>query len=251
MDPKLPKVAIKVMISMKKIKESGQGTSSTNGLKSSSDDESIPEEIISPDKEYNYPRDHVGNVVEQNIKPPIRDSSKGISSGKNQQGKRQKQALPPLNLCKKLGMIDWEILLFCTWKKTLVHWMIGSKTGMTSFDGFHRAYVNHFIYYNLKETKVENNKIVCDVALISNEGYSYVTEVPSLPSSHQRHSNLSKKSEYYQPADNDTEPGYENSRVRRTHRKITHNEKRYHSVEESTNKSSPPEFVIPSYDVLK
>ncbi|XP_073840161.1 disco-interacting protein 2 isoform X2 [Musca autumnalis] len=84
-------------------------------------------------------------------------------------------------------------------------------------------------YYNIKETGVENNKTVRDGALVSSEGYSYVSEVPSLPSSHQRHSNSSRKNEYYQPADSQPEPGYENSRVRRTHRKITHNEKRYHS----------------------
>lgn len=83
-------------------------------------------------------------------------------------------------------------------------------------------------YYNIKDTSLEN-KTVRDGALVSSEGYSYVSEVPSLPSSHQRHSNSSRKNEYYQPADSQTEPGYENSRVRRTHRKITHNEKRYHS----------------------
>lgn len=66
-------------------------------LESSTGDESIPEEVISPDKEYNYPRDHVGNLVEQNIRPPIRESSKGKSSNKNSQlERRQKQALPPL-----------------------------------------------------------------------------------------------------------------------------------------------------------
>lgn len=47
-------------------------------LDSSTDDESIPEEIISPDKEYNYPRDHISNSMlppEPIIKPPIRESS--------------------------------------------------------------------------------------------------------------------------------------------------------------------------------
>ncbi|XP_017842176.1 disco-interacting protein 2 isoform X2 [Drosophila busckii] len=47
-------------------------------LDSSTDDESIPEELISPDKEYNYPRDHISNSMlppEPIIKPPIRDSS--------------------------------------------------------------------------------------------------------------------------------------------------------------------------------
>ncbi|KRF97799.1 uncharacterized protein Dwil_GK17656, isoform B [Drosophila willistoni] len=47
-------------------------------LDSSTDDESIPEELISPDKEYNYPRDHISNSMlpqEPIIKPPIRESS--------------------------------------------------------------------------------------------------------------------------------------------------------------------------------
>ncbi|XP_058987472.1 disco-interacting protein 2 isoform X2 [Musca domestica] len=84
-------------------------------------------------------------------------------------------------------------------------------------------------YYNIRETSLENNKTVRDGALVSSEGYSYVSEVPSLSSSNQRHSNSTKRDDYYQPADSQAEPGYENSRVRRTHRKITHNEKRYHS----------------------
>lgn len=84
-------------------------------------------------------------------------------------------------------------------------------------------------YYNIRETSLENNKTVRDGALVSSEGYSYVSEVPSLSSSNQRHSNSTKRNDYYQPADSQAEPGYENSRVRRTHRKITHNEKRYHS----------------------
>jgi len=49
-------------------------------LDSSTDDESIPEETISPDKEYNYPRDHISNSIlppEPIIKPPIRESSMG------------------------------------------------------------------------------------------------------------------------------------------------------------------------------
>uniref|UniRef100_A0A1B0G3J4 DMAP1-binding domain-containing protein n=1 Tax=Glossina morsitans morsitans TaxID=37546 RepID=A0A1B0G3J4_GLOMM len=84
-------------------------------------------------------------------------------------------------------------------------------------------------YYNIKEPGAQNIRIMKDGALVSSEGYSYVTEVPSLP--HQRHSSSStKKSDYYQqPADDQSEHGYENSRMRRTHRKITHNEKRYHS----------------------
>lgn len=84
-------------------------------------------------------------------------------------------------------------------------------------------------YYNLRDSSLDNNKTVRDGAILSSEGYSYVSEVPSLASSQAKHSNLSKKTDYYQPVDNQLEPGYENSRVRRTHRKITHNEKRYHS----------------------
>lgn len=83
-------------------------------------------------------------------------------------------------------------------------------------------------YYNIKETNLEKGKVVQDGALISNEGYSYVTEVPSLLSQ-PKHSNVTKKPDYYQPDENEPEHGYENSRVRRTHRKVMHNEKRYHS----------------------
>ncbi|XP_055385630.1 disco-interacting protein 2 isoform X5 [Condylostylus longicornis] len=72
---------------------------------STTDDESIPEERIStPDREYNYPRDHISNSREQ-IKPPIRDSSVGGGGGgggniggqhhKNFSDRRPPQNLPP------------------------------------------------------------------------------------------------------------------------------------------------------------
>lgn len=59
-----------------------------------SDEDSIPEEILSPDREYNYPRDHVTSIVEPNVKPPTRESSISMFSGKNNQNqneRRQKQ----------------------------------------------------------------------------------------------------------------------------------------------------------------
>lgn len=63
-----------------------------------SDEDSIPEEILSPDREYNYPRDHVSNIVEQNVKPPTRESSIGMFSGKNNQNeRRQKQTSLSVN----------------------------------------------------------------------------------------------------------------------------------------------------------
>lgn len=55
---------------------------------------------------------------------------------------------------------------------------------------------------------------------LSSEGYSYVTEVPSLPSSHHRH----HKSSHHHSGS-----GSNQNRTRRTQRRITHNEKRYHS----------------------
>lgn len=57
-------------------------------LDSSTDDESIPEELISPDKEYNYPRDHISNSMlppEPIIKPPIRESSMASQQQQQQQ----------------------------------------------------------------------------------------------------------------------------------------------------------------------
>lgn len=147
-------------------------------------------------------------------------------------------------------------------------------------------------YYNIKDTNNSNNSnnggnnsnsnVNNDGVIVSSEGYSYVTEVPSLPSSQQRHS---KKSDF-QPSSGATpqggsgrgggggggggndggvgapgyenmrpqggavgDPGYQNTREpsafqnhsshqssnssqhrqRRTQRKVTHNEKRYHS----------------------
>ncbi|XP_054731793.1 disco-interacting protein 2 isoform X1 [Anastrepha obliqua] len=107
-------------------------------------------------------------------------------------------------------------------------------------------------YYNIKPPQPPNLKTVKDGALVSSEGYSYVTEVPSLPSSHQRHSNASKKSDGSHHSMSGggssgggggggsgnfsgsshverSESSHQHSRQRRTQRKITHNEKRYHS----------------------
>ncbi|XP_030386379.1 disco-interacting protein 2 isoform X2 [Scaptodrosophila lebanonensis] len=128
-------------------------------------------------------------------------------------------------------------------------------------------------YYNIKDTNNSNNShgnnVGNDGVIISSEGYSYVTEVPSLPSSQQRHS---KKSSSFQQSSISSaaapqsdaigapgyenmrpqggavgDPGYQNTREpsgfqnpppasnssqhrqRRTQRKVTHNEKRYHS----------------------
>jgi len=125
-------------------------------------------------------------------------------------------------------------------------------------------------YYNVKDTNNSNShgNINNDGVIVSSEGYSYVTEVPSLSSSQQRHS---KKIDFHQSSSVGTsstpqganagapgyenmrpqggavgDPGYQNTREpsgfqnpqstnnsqhrqRRTQRKVTHNEKRYHS----------------------
>lgn len=73
-------------------------------------------------------------------------------------------------------------------------------------------------YYNLKDPqKMQQGGGV----QLSSEGYSYVTEVPSLPSSHHRHH---KSSSHHHSGS-----GSNQNRTRRTQRRITHNEKRYHS----------------------
>ena len=80
---------------------------------STTEDESIPEEGIStPDREYNYPRDHISNSREQIIKPPIRDSSVGGGGGvgghhKNYSDRRPQQNLPPP------VSIDYKYFEFC------------------------------------------------------------------------------------------------------------------------------------------
>lgn len=56
--------------------------------------------------------------------------------------------------------------------------------------------------------------------VVNSEGYSYVNDVPSIPSSHHRHSG--------QKSSSHREHGQQ-SRARRTQRRVTHNEKRYHS----------------------
>lgn len=73
---------------------------------------------------------------------------------------------------------------------------------------------------------------------LSSEGYSYVTDVPSLPSHHRHssshHKSSSSSSHHHQGGGSgggnsgNGGPGHQN-RVRRTQRRVTHNEKRYHS----------------------
>lgn len=61
---------------------------------SSSDEGSIPEERIStPDREYNYPRDHLSNSREQ-MKLPSRDHS-GRHQNNSNISERRPQNLPP------------------------------------------------------------------------------------------------------------------------------------------------------------
>ncbi|XP_055854104.1 disco-interacting protein 2 isoform X6 [Episyrphus balteatus] len=73
----------------------GGGRTTGCVVDTTTDDESIPEERIStPDREYNYPRDHINNSREQIIKPPIRDSSVG-GGHKNFSDRRPQQNLPP------------------------------------------------------------------------------------------------------------------------------------------------------------
>lgn len=63
---------------------------------SSSDDASIPEERIentTPDREYNYPRDHLCNSREKIKMPSQRDNSE--RRHQNNAGERRPQNLPP------------------------------------------------------------------------------------------------------------------------------------------------------------
>lgn len=62
-------------------------------LDSTSDDESIPEErIATPDREYNYPRDHLCNSRDKIKLPPQRDSDRRQP---NSNIERRPQNLPP------------------------------------------------------------------------------------------------------------------------------------------------------------
>lgn len=62
-------------------------------IDSSSDDASIPEErIATPDREYNYPRDHLSNSREKMKLPSSRDHSGRHPSNISE---RRAQNLPP------------------------------------------------------------------------------------------------------------------------------------------------------------
>lgn len=83
-------------------------------------------------------------------------------------------------------------------------------------------------YYNLqKQHSTSSGNGGNSNNVVNSEGYSYVNDVPSLQSSHHRHSTSSSQQkstsssshrDYQQP-----------NRTRRTQRRVTHNEKRYHS----------------------
>lgn len=73
---------------------------------SSSDDASIPEErIATPDREYNYPRDHLCNSREKIKIPSQRDNSE--RRHQNCAAERRPQNLhPPVNYLNQLNRIN-------------------------------------------------------------------------------------------------------------------------------------------------
>lgn len=82
-------------------------------------------------------------------------------------------------------------------------------------------------YYNVQKQHSTSSGNGGSNNVVNSEGYSYVNDVPSLQSSHHRHSTSSSQQkstsssshrDYQQP-----------NRTRRTQRRVTHNEKRYHS----------------------
>lgn len=81
-------------------------------------------------------------------------------------------------------------------------------------------------YYNLQKqhsTGSGNGGVI-----VNSEGYSYVNDVPSLQSSHHRHSSSSGQQKSSSSSHRERDHQQQN-RTRRTQRRVTHNEKRYHS----------------------
>lgn len=86
-------------------------------------------------------------------------------------------------------------------------------------------------YYNLKKQHSVNSGNGAVGNVVNSEGYSYVDEVPSLQSSHHRHSSSSSQQKTSSSSHRDYQ---QQNRTRRTQRRITHNEKRYHSGQKIT-----------------
>lgn len=78
---------------------------------SSSDDASIPEErITTPDREYNYPRDHLCNSRDKIKVPSQRDNSE--RRHQNNAAERRPQNLPP-------PVITFNIIIISFWLMTM------------------------------------------------------------------------------------------------------------------------------------
>lgn len=81
-------------------------------------------------------------------------------------------------------------------------------------------------YYNLQPQSGGGSGCGAGNNVVNSEGYSYVDEVPSLQSTH-RHSSSSQQ---HQKSTSASHRDYQQqNRTKRTQRRVTHNEKRYHS----------------------
>ncbi|XP_037031677.1 disco-interacting protein 2 isoform X5 [Bradysia coprophila] len=76
-------------------------------------------------------------------------------------------------------------------------------------------------YYNLQKQQSTNSAGGNGGVVVNSEGYSYVNDVPSIQS-HHRHSGQKSSSSSHREHQ-------QQNRTRRTQRRVTHNEKRYHS----------------------
>lgn len=80
-------------------------------------------------------------------------------------------------------------------------------------------------YYNLQKQPSTNSGNGGN-NVVNSEGYSYVDEVPSLQSSHYQHTSSSQHKSTSSASHREYQ---QQNRTRRTQRRVTHNEKRYHS----------------------
>lgn len=76
-------------------------------------------------------------------------------------------------------------------------------------------------YYNLQKQQSTNSGGGNGGVVVNSEGYSYVNDVPAIQSHHRHPGQKSSSSSH--------RDHQQQNRTRRTQRRVTHNEKRYHS----------------------
>lgn len=95
---------------------------------SSEGENSIPEErIATPDREYNYPRDHLCNSKDKNKIPAQRDNSERRYQNSNVTDRRPQNMLPPVSYSIHMNSVShFKHSIFCSFNSIMRKYCISA-----------------------------------------------------------------------------------------------------------------------------